>query len=442
MKPGSDPHECLKSKYSKVARTSYLADARSARSAALAQGVLPVRRFGFYFPVHDQVQGVVEVLKSARHFYPEAPIYMLQDGGSIDFGPLCRMQRFNCIFQRAPGENSRWNPHSWFARMRDATEILRSEYVIYLEPDVKITRRHHIDPKHDAGGVYDNFNPRMSAETKDYLDACLKLQMGNILRIDWQRLSAKEGDKTMSSDFAMLVALSARAWTDGSPRSVLSIPSRPPDAEGVNLNLARPSHCDGPRHVGSLLADPGYIRNAGIFMEAGPLWGTLQSRPRWLRSILATNRFHVRRYGHAMVIRWLPSQPQLLEWQRQQCGELSEKDCTQKNERENFNWEKHRMLEDCWHRSRMEGEERTFDRIYQEDDVFLFHPELVGGQGFSPVWLAKQDYLKSSQNFSYVMMLDADAALVRHEHDILAAMADQLTTHHRLFGENSVGSRG
>lgn len=29
-----------------------------------------------------------------------------------------------------------------------------------------------------AGGVYDNFNPRMSAETKDYLDACLKLQMG------------------------------------------------------------------------------------------------------------------------------------------------------------------------------------------------------------------------------------------------------------------------
>lgn len=80
-------------------------------------------------------------------------------------------------------------------------------------------------------------------------------------------------------------------------------------------------------------------------------------------------------------------------------------DCTQKNERENFNWEKHRMLEDCWHRSRMEGEERTFDRIYQEDDVFLFHPELVGGQGFSPVWLAKQDYLKSSQNFSYVMML-------------------------------------
>lgn len=536
MKPGSDPHECLKSKYSKVARTSYLADARSARSAALAQGVLPVRRFGFYFPVHDQVQGVVEVLKSARHFYPEAPIYMLQDGGSIDFGPLCRMQRFNCIFQRAPGENSRWNPHSWFARMRDATEILRSEYVIYLEPDVKITRRHHIDPKHDAGGVYDNFNPRMSAETKDYLeglgrerDPCFSISWThfglcggsyfrseaildafkpqNILRIDWQRLSAKEGDKTMSSDFAMLVALSARAWTvypweetaqhfndapsdpadllsfrkqwpacnesaafqhnhkelyhatiadderaaiahftdhvldttchgcvwykDGSPRSVLSIPSRPPDAEGVNLNLARPSHCDGPRHVGSLLADPGYIRNAGsvelpfagsaglplaehqppwllkkdvlvedgrdkdgggilvvqpVFMEAGPLWGTLQSRPRWLRSILATNRFHVRRYGHAMVIRWLPSQPQLLEWQRQQCGELSEKDCTQKNERENFNWEKHRMLE---------------------------------------------DYLKSSQNFSYVMMLDADAALVRHEHDILAAMADQLTTHHR-----------
>ena len=40
----------------------------------------PVKqRFGFYFPVHDQIEGVVEVLKSARRFYPEAPIYVLQE---------------------------------------------------------------------------------------------------------------------------------------------------------------------------------------------------------------------------------------------------------------------------------------------------------------------------------------------------------------------------
>ena len=31
------------------------------------------------------------------------------------------------MFERVPGENSRWNPHSWFARMRKAAEMLRTE---------------------------------------------------------------------------------------------------------------------------------------------------------------------------------------------------------------------------------------------------------------------------------------------------------------------------
>ena len=39
------------------------------------------------------------------------------------------LERFNCTFERAPGENSRWNPHSWFARMRNATEFLQTEWL-------------------------------------------------------------------------------------------------------------------------------------------------------------------------------------------------------------------------------------------------------------------------------------------------------------------------
>ena len=35
----------------------------------------------------------MEVLKSTRYFYPEAPIFVLQDAGSVDFGPLCKLQR-------------------------------------------------------------------------------------------------------------------------------------------------------------------------------------------------------------------------------------------------------------------------------------------------------------------------------------------------------------
>ena len=100
MKPGSDPRECLKAKDKVLA--SKMSSQISATNHSLvrllstsepAQKDGHKTRFGFYFPVHDQVEGVIEVLRSARQFYPEAPIYVLQDGGSVDFGPLCKMPR-------------------------------------------------------------------------------------------------------------------------------------------------------------------------------------------------------------------------------------------------------------------------------------------------------------------------------------------------------------
>ena len=102
MKPGSDPHECLKTKdkvlasktSSPISATSHsLVRLLSTNEPRHKDGDKVLARFGFYFPVHDQVEGVIEVLKSARHFYPEAPIYVLQDGGSVDFGPLCKLPR-------------------------------------------------------------------------------------------------------------------------------------------------------------------------------------------------------------------------------------------------------------------------------------------------------------------------------------------------------------
>ncbi|CAE8666957.1 unnamed protein product [Polarella glacialis] len=127
-------------------------------------------RFGFYLPVWNQIPSVLGVLKATRKFYPESPIYVLQDGGNIDFGPVCAMPKYRCIFQRGKGENSRWNPHSWFHRITQAALILGTEFVIYLEPDVKVARRHLVDPKHDAGGIFDNFNPEVGDETRNYLE--------------------------------------------------------------------------------------------------------------------------------------------------------------------------------------------------------------------------------------------------------------------------------
>mmetsp|Transcript_82286 Transcript_82286/g.191070 ORF Transcript_82286/g.191070 Transcript_82286/m.191070 type:complete len:271 (-) Transcript_82286:58-870(-) len=117
-------------------------------------------------------------------------------------------------------------------------------------------------------------------------------------------------------------------------------------------------------------------------MDINSLWGkkrtTTSARPDWLRAILATNRAHARKHGHAMVLRAQPTQPQLTKWMLHQCLDKTTIQCTRQNERENFNWEKHLMM---------------------------------------------SDYLGSRQNFSHVLMLDADAALIQPQLDTLRRIA-------------------
>merc|ERR1719382_410634 len=82
-----------------------------------------------------------------------------------------------------------------------------------------------------------------------------------------------------------------------------------------------------------------------------------------------------------MILRWKPTEPQVTDWQWADCKKhkRSEHACRKENERESYNWEKHLML---------------------------------------------QEYLLSDQQFTHVLMLDADAALIRADHDTLAHMAD------------------
>jgi len=51
-------------------------------------------KFGFYFPVHSQIPSTLNVLKGVRKYYPTSPIYLLQDGGNVDFGKLCQARSF------------------------------------------------------------------------------------------------------------------------------------------------------------------------------------------------------------------------------------------------------------------------------------------------------------------------------------------------------------
>merc|ERR1719327_1019993 len=77
-----------------------------------------------------------------------------------------------------------------------------------------------------------------------------------------------------------------------------------------------------------------------------------------------------------MVLRWDPTKPILTDWQKSKCEKSNVPDvvCHNSNERENINWGKHLML---------------------------------------------LDYLNSPQNFSHVLMLDADAMFVRPDLDTM-----------------------
>jgi hypothetical protein len=103
-------------------------------------------------------------------------------------------------------------------------------------------------------------------------------------------------------------------------------------------------------------------------------------RPQWLRGVLSTNRAHVRSNGHRMVLRTQASEPQLTPWQIERCNAEGQNmtQCQSGNERENYNWEKHLMM---------------------------------------------IEYLENPAQFSHVVIMDADAALVRPDHDTLALMA-------------------
>eukprot|EP00419_Tripos_fusus_P007956 CAMPEP_0172680470 /NCGR_PEP_ID=MMETSP1074-20121228/16784_1 /TAXON_ID=2916 /ORGANISM="Ceratium fusus, Strain PA161109" /LENGTH=622 /DNA_ID=CAMNT_0013498801 /DNA_START=46 /DNA_END=1914 /DNA_ORIENTATION=- len=197
--------------------------------------------FGFWFPVFNQASSVLRVVGSVRKHYPDSPILLVGDGGVVNFAPVCERPKYKCAFEQMTPENSRWNPHSWFKRMREGTQKLGTDYVIYLEPDVEVRHRHKIHPEHDAGGVFDNFNPSFGQPAIDYLErkgrernpdfrilwthfgltggsyfrseAILDaFALEHINKLDYVGLEANMHEPAWSSDLAMHLALSARGW--------------------------------------------------------------------------------------------------------------------------------------------------------------------------------------------------------------------------------------
>jgi len=121
-----------------------------------------------------------------------------------------------------------------------------------------------------------------------------------------------------------------------------------------------------------------------ILSDANGEWGRQARRPPWLRACLAANWAQVRQHGHAFAIRWRKTKPQLVSWERKLCEKERKVgvQCENMWERENINWEKHLQI---------------------------------------------AEYLTSTKRFfSHIMMLDADACMVRPESDSMGQMAAAL----------------
>ncbi|CAE7358973.1 Nmral1 [Symbiodinium natans] len=175
---------------------------------------------------------------------------------------------------------------------------------------------------------------------------------------------------------------------------ISGLPPEPPTAPPVDPFAGLPI-APGPRpqwlaRKDALVIDARPEEHGGIVIlqavlsDSHSTWGNskdaqrLEDRPDWLRAILATNRAHAKKHGHAMVLRAHPTEPQLTDWMIKDCGKKSLRVCAKVNERETYNWEKHLMM---------------------------------------------QDYLLSPQAFTHVLMLDADAALIQPQLDTLQRIA-------------------
>lgn len=194
-------------------------------------------KYGFYLHTYSQPKACIEQLRDLRKFHPEAPVYIMSDGG-MNFSGICN-KIGNCEFQWRPPANDRWNPKPFLARFKEAAKWLQTTFVVMLEPDVSINHQITYEPPVDAGGLRDA-NPGLGQALFSYVEGIARkkghkdfkvswdrfgLAGGSYVRadaaiasfdadiVDWKLLASKGDRRVFSSDVAMPIVLSAHGYT-------------------------------------------------------------------------------------------------------------------------------------------------------------------------------------------------------------------------------------
>ncbi|CAD7950843.1 unnamed protein product [Amoebophrya sp. A120] len=152
-------------------------------------------------------------------------------------------------------------------------------------------------------------------------------------------------------------------------------------------------------------------------------WGAAEKRPPFLLTMLAASLQHLRRFGHGLILRpdFTPQLDgtHLQAWQKKACDreKKDERQCMKDMQRENFNWEKHLMLND--------------------------YLQLKFGSSGTPPGTSGDEDSQRLYRFTHVGMLDADAAFVNFHLDSLGILAWNLAkTKKQVFVGNEDWLRG
>ncbi len=125
---------------------------------------------GFIYQCFNEDLSLFNCLKGVREHYPDAPIYLMSDGGGNDYSDVAKY--FNCKYVQYL-ENV--NPHfqrdeenipkelnikmylAYLCRMKDALSYLNTDYVLRLEDDVRCSGKIWHIPKFDVIGPFNTY---------------------------------------------------------------------------------------------------------------------------------------------------------------------------------------------------------------------------------------------------------------------------------------------
>ena len=118
----------------------------------------PSGRVGFYLQMANEPKATLELIRSVRVHFPDAPLSVTSDAGSYDCSAAC--ETYGCVFTRedtTAGMHGGGGVMEYVRRLKRAAESAETEWIVLLEDDVRVERGVTRWPKEgiDGGGVQD-----------------------------------------------------------------------------------------------------------------------------------------------------------------------------------------------------------------------------------------------------------------------------------------------